>query len=113
MRKTMQYLDDEHMQLYEWSGAGAGTICDIPAQSKRTDSWHAAYRVLALMGSLLTLNACNTPSPAEQASEQAAGELNMKAGSLYEQATSRPAPAESPEAAGYAMGEVPAGQPAR
>jgi len=109
MRKTMQYLDDEHMQLYEWSGAGAGTICDIPAQSKRTDSWHAVYRVLALMGSLLTLSACNTPGPAEQA----AGELNMKAGSQYEQATSRPAPAESPEAAGYAMGEVPAGQPAR
>jgi hypothetical protein len=111
MRKTTQHLDDEHMLMYEWSGAGAGTICDIPAQSKRTHPWHAANSVLALMSSLLILGGCNTQSPAEQTSEQAVDK--MKAGPLYEQATSRPAPAESPEAAGYAMGEVPAEQPAR
>lgn len=109
MRKTTQHLDDEHMQLYEWSGAGAGTVCDIPAQSKRTYRWRAACGVLALMGGLLILSGCNTPNPAEQA----VGEMNMKAGSLYEQATSKPSSAESPEAAGYAMGEAPAEQPAK
>lgn len=113
MRKTTQHLDDEHMQLYEWCGAGAGTICDIPAQSKRTHRWPAACGVLALMSSLLILSACKTQSPAEQASEQAVGEMSMKAGALYEEATSRPASAQSPEAAGYAMGEVPAEQPVR
>ena len=102
MRKTTQHLDDEHMRLYEWSGAGAGTICDIPAQSKRTYPWHAAYSVLALMGSLLTLSGCNTQSPAEQASEQAGG-MKMKGRSLYEEATSKPVPAKSPKAAGHAM----------
>lgn len=109
MRKTPQALDDEHMQLYEWCGAGAGTVCDIPAQSTRTYPWHAACSVLALMSGLLTLAGCNTPSPAEQA----VGETNMKAGSLYEEAASRPATAESPEAAGHAMGEALAEQPAR
>ena len=109
MRKTPQFLDDEHMALYEWSGAGAGTTFDFPAQTNRTRSRHVTCSVLVLMGSLLILSGCNTPSPAEQA----AGEMNMKAGSLYEEATSRPVSAESPEAAGHTMGEAPAEQPAR
>ncbi len=106
MRKTMQHLDDEHMRLYEWSGAGTGFT--VPAKSKRTHSWHASYSVLAVMTSLLILSGCNSKSPAESANEQAVGEIKMKEGALYEEATSSPAVAESPEAAGYAMGEVPA-----
>ena len=110
MRKTSQYLEDEHMQFYEWSGAGAGTICGIPARSKRTHPWHASYSVLALMTSLLILNGCNK-NPAEQASEQVVEELKKK-GPLYEDATSKSMPAESPEAAGHAMGATPGEQPA-
>ena len=113
MRKTPQYLNDEHMQLYEWCGAGAGTVCDIPAQSKRTISRCTACGVLALMGSLLILSGCNTQSPAEQASGQAVEDIKMKAGSLYEEDTSKPASVQSPEAAGYAVGETPAEQSAR
>ena len=111
MRKTTQYLNDEHMQLYQWCGAGAGTICDIPAPSKRSTSRLTACGVLALMGSLLILSGCNTQNPAEQANGQAAEETRMKAGSLYEEDTSKPASVQSPEAAGYA-GETPAEQPA-
>jgi hypothetical protein len=109
MRKTIQSLEDEHMALYEWSGAGSGTILDFPGQTNRTRSRRVTCSVLALMGSLLVLSGCNTPSPAEQA----AGETNMKAGSLYEEATTKPVSAESPEAAGHALGEAPAEQPAR
>jgi hypothetical protein len=99
MRKTSHYLDDEHMQLYEWSGASAGTVCGIPEKSERTFHWFAAYSILALMSSLLILNGCKTQSPAEQAVE----EMKMKGRSLYEEATSRPVPAKSPKAAGHAM----------
>jgi hypothetical protein len=67
-----------------------------------------------MVSSLLMLSACNTQTPAEQASEQAAGEMNMKAGSLYEETPTKPAAtAESPETVGHAMGEVPPEQPAR
>ena len=111
MRKTMQHLDDEHMRLYEWSGAGTGLT--VPAKSKRTHSWHASYSVLTMMTSLLILSGCNSKSPAESANEQAAGEIKMKEGALYEEATPKPAAEDSPEAAGYALGEAPAEGPAR
>ncbi len=107
MRKTTHHLDDEHMRLYEWSGAGSG--CHIPAQSTCTHAWHASYGVLAVMTGLLILSGCNTQSPAERVVE----DMKTNGGTLYEESMSKPVPAESPEAAGYAMGEAPAEQPAR
>ena len=71
MFKTTQHLNDEHMRLYEWSGAGAVVIEPaIPVRSKRTHSWHASYDVLALLTSLLILNGCDGKGPAEKAGEQ-------------------------------------------
>ena len=113
MRKTPQYPNDEHMQFYEWCGSGPATICDLPAHSRLTTSRRTACGVLALMGGLLMLAGCANQSPAEQANGQAAEEPNpMKAGSLYEENTSKPASIPSPEASGHAMGETPAEQPA-
>ena len=108
MRKTLQHLDDEHMQLYEWSGAGM--VCIAPEKSKRTHSWHASYSVLAVMTSLLVLSGCNSKNPAESASQSGVGDIKIKEGSLNEEATSKPAAAESSEAAGHAMGKGPAEQ---
>ncbi len=68
MRTTMQHLNDEHMQLYEWSGAGIASA--IPARSKRTHPWHASYGVLAVLTSLLILNGCDNAGTAERAGEQ-------------------------------------------
>jgi len=65
MYKTTQHLNDEHMRLYEWCGAGAVMPLAIPAKSKRTHSWHASYDVLALMTSLLILNGCENKGPAK------------------------------------------------
>lgn len=65
MHTSSQYLDDEHMQLYKWSGAGTG--CVVPQQSRRTHSWHASSAVLALMTALLLLNGCDKMDSAEQA----------------------------------------------
>lgn len=72
MYQTTQHLNDEHMQLYEWSGAGAGTrlLGTTPRKSKRTHAWHASYGVLALLTSLLALNGCDSKGPVEQAGEQ-------------------------------------------
>lgn len=70
MYPTMKHLDDEHMRLYEWSGAGAGMVTRIPEKSQRTHAWHASYGVLALLTSLLALNGCDRKGPAEQAGEQ-------------------------------------------
>jgi len=83
MHQTMQHLDDEHMRLYEWSGAGAGTMLSgaSPERAKRTHAWHASYGVLALLTSLLTLNGCDNTGPAEQAGEridQAAREMQKE-----------------------------------
>jgi len=66
MRKMPQYLNDEHMKLYEWSGAGAGIAFSLPAKSKRTHPWHASYAVLASLTSLLILNGCISKPSAEQ-----------------------------------------------
>ncbi len=72
MHQTMQHLNDEHMRLYEWSGAGAGTMLSgaSPESTKRTHAWHASYGVLTLLTSLLALNGCDNTAPVEQASKQ-------------------------------------------
>jgi hypothetical protein len=70
MRKTPHYLNDEHMKLYEWSGAGTGIAFNLPAKSKRIHPWHASYAVLATLTSLLILNGCDNQGPAERAGEQ-------------------------------------------
>ncbi|MHB1214193.1 MAG: hypothetical protein ACYCY9_04310 [Thiobacillus sp.] len=102
MRKTLQYLNDEHMQLYEWSGTGTGI--SIPAKSKRTHPWHASYAVLGVLTSLLLLNGCDNQGPAAQASEQV--EQRMKDRPLYDDAASRPMP--EAEAGAPAADEAPA-----
>lgn len=71
MYQTMPYLNDEHMQLYEWSGAGAGiTLAGVAKKSQRSPGWLASYGVLMLLAALLVLNGCDNTGPAEQASEQ-------------------------------------------
>lgn len=113
MRKPPQYPDDEHMQYYEWCGAGSATICDLPAQSRLTTARRTACGVLTLIGGLLVLAGCANRDPAEQANVQPVEEpTQMKAGSLYEEDTSKPASLQSPEAAGHALGESLAEQPA-
>jgi hypothetical protein len=100
MRKTSQHLNDEHMQLYEWSGAGSGIVLDLPARSKRTHPWHASYAVLAVMTSVLILNGCDNKAPATRASakaDQGAGGAKRKAGPLYDELGAQPA---APEANG-------------
>jgi hypothetical protein len=95
MRKTTQHLNDEHMRLYEWSGAGVQNA--IPSGSKRSHPWHASYGVLALLTSLLVLNGCDNKGPAEQAGEQvdqAAKKMKEEAGPLFDNATAKPGPAE-------------------
>lgn len=87
MNKTMPHLNDEHMQLYEWSGAGIEGA-PIPAKSKRTHPWGASYAVLGVLTSLLILNGCDNPDSAEQASEQI--EQRMKNRPLYDDAASPP-----------------------
>ena len=68
MPSSIQYLNDEHMRLYKWSGAGTGAGCGaIPQKSKRTHSWHASYAVLAIMTTLLLLNGCDNKGPTEKA----------------------------------------------
>lgn len=70
MKTTSKHLNDEHMQMYEWSGLGAVATGALPAGAKRTHAWHASYGVLAVLTTLLILNGCDTQTAAEQASEQ-------------------------------------------
>jgi len=72
MYQTTQHLNDEHMRLYEWSGAGAGIrlLGAAPKKSKRAHAWHASYGVLALLTSLLALSGCDSKGPVEQAGDQ-------------------------------------------
>lgn len=72
MRNSSQHLDDEHMKLYEWSGAGAGVVFSLPAKSKRTHPWHASYAVLAVMASLMTPAGHSIKIPVKQASVRVA-----------------------------------------
>lgn len=106
MYPTMKHLDDEHMRLYEWSGASAGTVTGIPEKSKRTHAWHASYGVLALLTSLLALNGCDRKGPAELADEQvdhAIQGMKEDAGTPKNDATAMPGPAEE---AGGAVDEA-------
>ena len=96
MFKTTQHLNDEHMRLYEWSGAGAVIEPAIPVRSKRTHAWHASYDVLALLTSLLILNGCDSKGPAEQAGEQvdqAVQEMKEETRALNGDTSASPGPA--------------------
>jgi len=96
MRRIPSYLKDEHMKLYEWSGAGTGIAFSMPAKSKRTHPWHASYAVLASLTSLLILNGCDKQGTAEQASEQVGQAIDdMKPQPLYQDPASLPVPAEA------------------
>ncbi|HBU28703.1 MAG TPA: hypothetical protein DEB56_02710 [Thiobacillus sp.] len=97
MHAMSHHLDDEHMQLYEWSGAGTGMPHALPAGSKRSHPWHASYAVLALLTSLLILNGCDSKGPAEKAGEQvdqAMQEMKEEAGELVDDVTTEPGPAQ-------------------
>ena len=88
MVTTLKHLDDEHMRLYEWSGAGTGMATVVPERSKRTHAWHASYGVLALLTSLLTLNGCDRKGPGEQVG-QAVRNMKKEAGSLKDDARAK------------------------
>ena len=66
----MKHLNDEHMRLYEWSGAGTGAVFGMPAKSRRTHPWHASCAVLSVLASLLMLSGCNSDTSAELTREQ-------------------------------------------
>lgn len=95
MYPTMKHLDDEHMRLYEWSGAGAGMVPGIPEKSKRTHTWHASYGVLALLTSLLALNGCDRKGPTEQAGEQVNQAMKEEAGAPKNDAAATPGPTDA------------------
>ncbi len=91
------HLDDEHMRLYEWSGAGTGMPHALPIGTKRSHPWHASYGVLAVLTSLLILNGCDRKGPAEQAGEQvdqAVQDMKEEAGKLVDDASAPPGPAQ-------------------
>ncbi len=71
MHLISRHLNDEHMRLYEWSGAGTGMPHQVHLRPKRSHSWHASYAVLAVLTSLLILNGCDETGPTEEASAQA------------------------------------------
>jgi len=106
MRKTPHYLNDEHMQLYEWSGAGTGLAFSLPARSKRSHPWHASYDVLAVLTSLLILNGCDNQGPAERAGERvdrSVQDIKEKANALFDDPAAPPGPAQE---AGKALDEA-------
>jgi hypothetical protein len=93
---TTRHLDDEHMRLYEWSGAGTGMPHALPAGSKRSHPWHASYGVLAVLTTLLILG-CDNKGPAEQTGEQvgeAVEDMKSEAGNPAEDATPPSDPAQ-------------------
>ena len=106
MHATPYHLDDEHMRLYEWSGAGTGMRHTLPPGAKRSHPWHASYAVLALLTSLLILNGCDSKGPAEKAGEQvdqAMKDLKEDAGKRIDDVTAEPGPAQ---AAGRSLDEA-------
>lgn len=70
MPAMSHHLNDEHMRLYEWSGAGTGMAHTLPTRSRRSHPWQASHAVLALLTSLLILNGCDTLRPAEPSGEK-------------------------------------------
>lgn len=87
-----QYLNDEHMRMYEWNGAGTGIATRDAAAKPR---WHASYAVLAVLTSLLVLNGCDTQETAALPGDQ-----------FEQSADAQPAYNEAP------MDSVEAGAPA-
>ena len=105
MRKTSQHLNDEHMRLYEWSGAGPGITLNLPARSKRSHPWHASNAVLAVMTTLLILNGCDSKASSAGAPygvDQATPTAKGGKGPLYDELGAEPAQAEpvAPAASG-------------
>jgi hypothetical protein len=97
MSKTMLHLNDEHMQLYEWSGAGTDIAVSMPARSKRAHPWQASYAVLGVLTSLMILSGCDKQGPAEQAGEQvdrSVQEMKAEANALFDSPPPNPGPAE-------------------
>lgn len=97
MNTIPHHLNDEHMRLYEWSGAGTGMQHVLPMRSKRSHPWHASYAVLALLTSLLILNGCDSKGPAETAGEkvdQAMRDVKEEAGKLVDGVTGESGPAQ-------------------
>lgn len=106
MSKTMLHLNDEHMQLYEWSGAGTDIAVSMPAKSKRAHPWQASYAVLGVLTSLMILSGCDKQGPAEQAGEQmdrSGQEMKTEANAQFDEPTAKPGPAQE---AGQAMDEA-------
>jgi hypothetical protein len=100
----MKHLNDEHMQFYEWSGAGAGIAFSMPARSRRTHPWHASCAVLSVLTSLLILNGCNSDTPTEPTRGQATLEPGKDPAPPSEMTAAQPAPGEA--AAPAAGGET-------
>lgn len=73
MNAIPRHLNDEHMQLYEWHGAGTGMQHSVPVRSKRSHPWHASNAVLALLTSLLIVNGYDSPIPPAKAGERLNG----------------------------------------
>ena len=95
MHKT-NHLNDEHMRLYEWSGAAAMPPA-LAAKSKRSHPWHASNAVLAVLASLLILNGCDQQGPAERAGEQvdrSVQDMKADANALFDSPSPNPGPAE-------------------
>lgn len=104
MSNTPPYLDDEHMRLYEWNGAGVAPP-RVPPRSKRTHPWHASYGVLALLTSLLALNACDNKGPVGQGGTSFEGPRDgpeAQAGRILDEAR---------EQAGQTIGRIGEGMP--
>jgi len=95
MRNIPHYLNDEHMKLYEWSGAATGFSFSLPAKSKRTHPWHASYAVLAALTSLLILNGCISNPSAKQTSEQDALDFQQKKAPPHDTKAAQPVPVEA------------------
>lgn len=91
----MKHLNDEHMRLYEWSGAGAGAVFDIPAKSGRAHPWHAPCTTMAVLASLLMLNGCNSDTSSELTREQAALDAQGDEAPPSGSATAQPAAGEA------------------
>jgi hypothetical protein len=103
MQTSQQYLNDEHMRLYEWNAACNGTV--IPARSKRCHSWQASYAVLAVLTSLLILNGCNNKASAERDTSQAAMDAMDEPRPLYDEAIAPLEPVEAAAPAAEGPGE--------
>lgn len=104
MNKILPHLTDEHMNLYEWSGA-LGADSRLTAR-RRTPAWRASYGVLALLTTLLILNGCERQGPAEQAGErvdESIEAMKESASDTYDDLTGEPGPAEK---AGREMDEA-------